>query len=336
VGRRGLTCEMLRVEGLRVVLGEVFVLDGLDLEVAEGEVLVLLGPSGCGKSTLLRTIVGLERASGGHVAWSEEDLTSAPPHERDFGLVFQDHALFPHMDVASNVAFGLRVAGLPVEGREARVAEVLDLVGLDGFGERRVDTLSGGEAQRVALARSLAPGPRLLMLDEPLGSLDRALRDRLVADLGVLLRGLGQASIYVTHDHDEAFALADRIAVMGEGRIQRIGTVAEVWSDPVSTYVAQCLGHENLIELDRSGGCALGRLGDGPGTVLLRPGKLVLSHGLDGIEATVVGSSFRGGRFHLRIAVGDMEILIPAPEAVPVGSGVRLTIGSDPVIPLVT
>ncbi|MBT3245223.1 MAG: ABC transporter ATP-binding protein [Actinobacteria bacterium] len=325
---------MLRVEGLRVVLGEVVVLDGLDLEVAEGEIVVLLGPSGCGKSTLLRTIVGLERPSGGRVVWSGEDLTSTAPHQRDFGLVFQDHALFPHMNVASNVAFGLRVAGLAVAGREARVAEVLDLVGLEGFGGRSVDTLSGGEAQRVALARSLAPGPRLLMLDEPLGSLDRVLRDRLVEDLGVLLGGIGQASIYVTHDHDEAFALADRIAIMGEGRIRRIGTVAEVWSDPVSSYVARCLGHENLVELDRSGGCALGRLGDGPGTVLLRPGQVVLSQGPDGIEATVVGSLFRSDRFSLRVAVGDMEVLIPAAEAVPNGSGVRLSVGPDAVIPL--
>jgi len=325
---------MLRVEGLRVVLGEVVVLDGLDLEVAEGEIVVLLGPSGCGKSTLLRTIVGLERPSGGRVVWSGEDLTSTAPHQRDFGLVFQDHALFPHMNVASNVAFGLRVAGLAVAGREARVAEGLDLVGLEGFGGRSVDTLSGGEAQRVALARSLAPGPRLLMLDEPLGSLDRVLRDRLVEDLGVLLGGIGQASIYVTHDHDEAFALADRIAIMGEGRIRRIGTVAEVWSDPVSSYVARCLGHENLVELDRSGGCALGRLGDGPGTVLLRPGQVVLSQGPDGIEATVVGSLFRSDRFSLRVAVGDMEVLIPAAEAVPNGSGVRLSVGPDAVIPL--
>jgi len=334
VGRWGVTSEMLRVEGLRVVLGEVVVLDGLDLEVAEGEIVVLLGPSGCGKSTLLRTIVGLERPSGGRVVWSGEDLTSTAPHQRDFGLVFQDHALFPHMNVASNVAFGLRVAGLAVAGREARVAEVLDLVGLEGFGGRSVDTLSGGEAQRVALARSLAPGPRLLMLDEPLGSLDRVLRDRLVEDLGVLLGGIGQASIYVTHDHDEAFALADRIAIMGEGRIRRIGTVAEVWSDPVSSYVARCLGHENLVELDRSGGCALGRLGDGPGTVLLRPGQVVLSQGPDGIEATVVGSLFRSDRFSLRVAVGDMEVLIPAAEAVPNGSGVRLSVGPDAVIPL--
>ena len=326
----------LTVVAVSVGFGGAPVLDGIDLAVAPGEILVLLGPSGCGKTTLLRAVAGLEPMVAGSISWDGVDLAGVPPHERGFGLMFQDHALFPHRDVAGNVGFGLRMAGMPESQQDERVRRVLELVGLEGFGPRSVSTLSGGEAQRVALARSLAPGPRLLMLDEPLGSLDRALRDRLVDELDVLLRRLGQAAIHVTHDHDEAFALADRIAVMGEGRIQRIGTVAEVWSDPVSTYVARCLGHENLIELDRSGGCALGRLGDGPGTVLLRPGKLVLSHGLDGIEATVVGSSFRGGRFHLRIAVGDMEILIPAPEAVPVGSGVRLTIGSDPVIPLVT
>jgi thiamine transport system ATP-binding protein len=326
----------LGVSGLCVSFGDSAVLDGIDLDVGEGEILVLLGPSGCGKSTLLRAIAGLESPSAGAVAWDGCDLTSTAPHERDFGLVFQDHVLFPHMDVASNVAFGLRVAGVPVDECRSRVAGMLDLVGLAGFGQRSVDTLSGGEAQRVALARSLAPGPRLLMLDEPLGSLDRARRDRLVADLGELLRGLHQASVYVTHDHDEAFALADRIAVLGQGRIQRIGTVAEVWSEPESVYVARCLGHENLIELDRSGGCALGRLGDGPGTVLLRSGQLLLSGAGGGPEATVTGSSFRGDRFHLRLAVGDMELLAPSIEPIPVGSAVELSLGEDPVVLLMS
>ncbi|MBS1265299.1 MAG: Spermidine/putrescine import ATP-binding protein PotA [Acidimicrobiaceae bacterium] len=327
---------MLGVSGLRVAFGEVTVLDGIDLEVAEGEILVLLGPSGCGKSTLLRTIAGLERPSGGRISWAGQDMTSKAPHERNFGMVFQDHALFPHLDVAGNVGFGLRVSGIGADESRRRVVEMLDLVGLRGLGRRQVDTLSGGEAQRVALARSLASGPRLLMLDEPLGSLDRALRDRLVGELGAMLRQLGQASIHVTHDHDEAFALADRIAVLGEGRIQRVGTVAEVWGEPESTYVARCLGHENLIELDRSGGCALGRLGSGPGTVLLRPGKLALAVTGGGIEAMVVGSSFRGDRFHLRLAVGDMELVSPSTEPIPVGSTVFLLLGDDPVVPLVS
>ncbi len=325
---------MLELEGLGVAYDGVVVLDGIDLSVGDGEVVVLLGPSGSGKSTLLRAVAGLEETATGVVAWDGEDLSGAPPHRRGFGLVFQDHALFPHMDVAANVAFGLRVEGATAGRRATAVEEALELVGMSGFGSRRVDTLSGGEAQRVALARSIAPGPRLLMLDEPLGSLDRALRNRLIGELGPLLRRLGQASIHVTHDHDEAFALADRIAVLGGGCIQRAGSPVEVWTDPVSAYVARCLGHQNLVELDNRGSCALGRLGGGPGTVLLRPDRLVLSADGDGVEALVVGSDFRGDRFSLRLSVGGQEVAVSSPEGARVGSVLRLGVGSGAVVPL--
>jgi len=300
----------LRVEGLTLAFDSVPVLDGIDLEVAEGEVVVLLGPSGCGKSTLLRAIAGLERPSAGRVWWGDEDLTVAATHQRGMGLMFQDHALFPHRDVAGNVEFGLRVAGMPADQRAHRVRRALDLVGLPGFDDRRVDTLSGGEAQRVALARSLAAGPRLLMLDEPLGSLDRALRERLTAELGALLRRLGQAVVHVTHDHDEAFALADRIAVLGDGRIDRIGAPAEVWADPGSVHAAECLGHENLVVLDGSGSCPLGRLGDGPGTVLVRSDRLTVHVvPVDGDPvAEVLGTSIRGGRAVVDLDVAGLRI----------------------------
>ena len=328
---------MLQVTGLSVAFDGVEVLAGIDLEVDEGEIVVLLGPSGCGKSTLLRTIAGLETPTAGRVAWAGLDLTATPPHGRDFGLVFQDHALFPHLDVAGNVSFGPEVAGMPPDQLAHRVERTLELVGLAGFGQRSVDTLSGGEAQRVALARSLAPGPRLLMLDEPLGALDRSLRDRLIGELGTLLRRLGQAAVHVTHDHDEAFALADRIAVLGDGRIQRIGTPAEVWADPGTAYVARCLGHDNIIDLDASGRCALGRLGDTAGTVLLRADRVRvdLSPGGSGLEAVVAGSAFRGDRSVLRLTVGDEEILVSSEAPADVGSAVWLTIGPDAVVPLV-
>ena len=326
----------LRVEGLTLAFDSVPVLDGIDLEVAEGEVVVLLGPSGCGKSTLLRAIAGLERPSAGRVWWGDEDLTVVATHQRGMGLMFQDHALFPHRDVAGNVEFGLRVAGMPADQRAHRVRRALDLVGLPGFGDRRVDTLSGGEAQRVALARSLAAGPRLLMLDEPLGSLDRALRERLTAELGALLRRLGQAVVHVTHDHDEAFALADRIAVMGGGRLVRVGTPAEVWADPRSVHAARCLGHENLVNLDGDGGCPLGRLGDGPGTVLVRGDRLVVRPAppAGGLVGEVRRTSIRGGRTLLDLDVAGVAIRAWWDGPAIVGDRVELVLADGAVVPL--
>ena len=206
---------MLSVVGLTVAYDGRTVLDHLDLDVADGEVVAVLGPSGCGKSTLLRVIAGLVRPDGGSVRWDGEDLASVPVHRRGFGLMFQDNMLFPHRDVAANIAFGLRMARWSkVDGR-ARVTELLAMVGLAGFEHRRVATLSGGEAQRVALARSLAPRPRLLLLDEPFGAIDRDLHDRLVIEVRELLFGLGTTTVLVTHDRSEAEAMADRLVVMG-------------------------------------------------------------------------------------------------------------------------
>ena len=207
---------MLQVTGLSVAFDGVEVLAGIDLEVDEGEIVVLLGPSGCGKSTLLRTIAGLETPTAGRVAWAGLDLTATPPHGRDFGLVFQDHALFPHRDVAGNVEFGLRVAGMPADQRTHRVARALQMVGLEGFGGRRVDTLSGGEAQRVALARAFVVNPKVLFADEPTGNLDAA-SSGLIADLFFDLRQqYGSALLLVTHDASLADR-CDRILTLGVG-----------------------------------------------------------------------------------------------------------------------
>ncbi|QPL05540.1 MULTISPECIES: ABC transporter ATP-binding protein [Actinomyces] len=217
----------------------VTAVDAVSLTVADGEVLALLGPSGCGKSSLLRAVAGLEPVAGGTIRWAGCDVVAVPVHRRGFGMVFQDGQLFPFRDVAGNIAYGL--ADLPRAEREARVAEVLTLVGLPGYGRRAVATLSGGQAQRVALARSLAPRPRLLLLDEPLSALDRALRESLSLDLARILRDEGMTALYVTHDHAEAETVADRVGVMVAGRLLAVGTMAGLRED-VDDDVARVLG----------------------------------------------------------------------------------------------
>ena len=233
---------MLGVAGLTVTYDGFTAVDGVDLEVADGEIVCILGPSGSGKSSLLRAVAGLEPDARGAVAWDGDDLARVPPHRRGFGLMFQDHALFPHRDVQGNVAFGLRMQRLPRTEIETRTIDALALVGLAGFERRRIRELSGGEQQRVALARAIAAEPPLLMLDEPLGALDRALRERLVAELRALFVRLGLTTLFVTHDHDEAFALADRLVVMHAGRIEQVGSPAEVWQRPANPFVARFLG----------------------------------------------------------------------------------------------
>jgi ABC-type Fe3+/spermidine/putrescine transport system ATPase subunit len=227
--------------------GHVRAVRGVSLAVAEGEVVALLGPSGCGKSTLLSLIAGLERPDRGDIRWAEQSVLAVPVHARRFGLMFQDYALFPHLTVVDNIAFGLRLQALPAAEIEARVHELLAQVNLPGYGRRDVTTLSGGERQRVALARALAPRPRLLMLDEPLGALDRALREDLLFDLRQLLRQLGQTAIVVTHDQGEAMTLARRVAVMNAGRIEQVDTPDALVARPANGFVAQFLGLGDLL-----------------------------------------------------------------------------------------
>jgi len=223
-------------------------LKGISFEVGEGETVCLLGPSGSGKSTLLRIIAGLEEAEEGRVLWDGQDLAGVPAYRRNFGLMFQDYALFPHRNVAQNVAFGLRMQGIPRAEIDRRVREALHRVNLAGFAHRRVTDLSGGEQQRVALARALAPDPRLLMLDEPLGALDRTLREQLTEELRRILQETRIPAIYVTHDQEEAFALADRLVLLRDGQVVQAGTPAEVYTHPASAWVARFFGLGNIIE----------------------------------------------------------------------------------------
>jgi thiamine transport system ATP-binding protein len=237
---------MLRVEDVSIAFDGKAALDRASLDAGDAEVVALLGPSGSGKTTLLRVIAGLERPDAGRVVLDGRDLADVPPYRRGIGLVFQDHALFPHRDVLGNVSFGLRMRGDSADAIAARAGDLLELVGLAGFGHRSVGTLSGGERQRVALARALAPQPQILLLDEPLGSLDRRLRDRLLEDLGRLFDELALTAVYVTHDQGEAFALGDRVAVMREGRVVQAATPDELWSHPLDLDVARFLGIGNV------------------------------------------------------------------------------------------
>ncbi len=244
------TGTRVEVQELTVRYGALRAVDELDLHAEAGEILAVLGPSGCGKSTLLRTIAGLERPAAGRVLLGGRDVTALRPDQRGVGLMFQDHVLFPHRSVAENVAFGLRMRRMPRSDIDARVHEVLGLVDLDGTASRDVAELSGGEKQRVALARAIAPEPGLLMLDEPLGSLDRALRQHLLEQLPGMLRSLGTTVLYVTHDQDEALAFADHVAVMRSGRLVQRDRPDRLWREPNDEFVARFIGLDQVFEVE--------------------------------------------------------------------------------------
>jgi thiamine transport system ATP-binding protein len=238
---------VLSLTDVSVRYGDTVAVDDVSLGLASGQVLAVLGPSGCGKSTLLRAVAGLEPLSSGSITWDGVDLAGTPTHKRGFALMFQDGQLFAHLTVARNVAYALRLRRTPSAQVATRVAELLALVGLEGYDDRLPGTLSGGERQRVALARALAVEPRLILLDEPLSALDATLRERLAADLRSILHEAGTTALLVTHDHEEAFALADRLAVMREGRVVQSGAIDEVWREPVDEETALFLGYARVL-----------------------------------------------------------------------------------------
>ncbi|GIW32694.1 ABC transporter ATP-binding protein [Meiothermus sp.] len=322
---------ILRVEGLSKRFHPDFppVVQNVSFTVEQGEVFALLGPSGCGKTTTLRLVAGFEQADQGQIWLDGQDITLKPPEERGIGFVFQDYALFPHLSVFQNVAFGLRY--LRGKEREARVMEVLGLVGLTVFKDRKPGELSGGQQQRVALARAIAPGPKLILLDEPFSSLDAALRQSTRDEVRALLKQAGIGAILVTHDQEEALSFADRLAVMRSGQLEQTGTPEEVYHHPRTPFVAQFLGRTNLIPGEARGQEAetpLGRIvlvEEAQGAVLLslRPEGLSLAAplghlGIDGkqIEGTVLAREFKGHDVTYRIQLGSRELIVQeSPES---------------------
>ncbi|MEU4891836.1 ABC transporter ATP-binding protein [Streptomyces sp. NPDC044780] len=333
---------LLRLDEVTVRFGRRDALDAVDLEVAEHETVCVLGPSGSGKSTMLRVVAGLQRADAGRVWLAGRDQSGVPVHRRGVGLMFQDHQLFPQRDVGGNVAFGLRMRKVGRAEADRRVAELLELVGLPGAQRRPVDSLSGGEQQRVALARALAPRPKVLMLDEPLGQLDQGLRERLVVELRELFERLGTTVLAVTHDQGEAFALADRVVVMENGRIAQTGSPLEVWQRPATEFVARFLGFDNVVEAVVRGETAETRWGElpvppgsrpGSGRLLVRPAGVRLTDPGEGLACTVAARTFRGDHVALVLRPSDpaaprLEASCPlrdAPEA-----GTRVGAAFDP------
>ena len=335
----------LHIQNLTKSFGPTTVLDGVSFNLPQGDILSVLGPSGCGKSTLLALIAGLETPDRGQILWDGVDQSEIPANQRGFGLMFQDYALFPHMNVTENVAFGLKMAKVPQHELETRVREMLELVSLPGYETRDVNTLSGGEQQRVALARSLAPEPLLLMLDEPLGALDATLREELLLEIPRILRRLHQTAIYVTHDQEEAFALADQVVVMSEaGRVAQVGSPLEIFTHPASTFVAEFLGHTNilpakLIETEQQVQ-AVTPIGTFPvlsrhrGEVQLllrRDAASVEQKGSYPIRAELRARSYRGTTCRITVEKNKTRLIFDLPASTPIPAvGQELVLWIDP------
>jgi ABC-type Fe3+/spermidine/putrescine transport system ATPase subunit len=332
----------VEVDGVTHRYGPVTALDDVSLDIADGELLTLLGPSGCGKTTLLRAIAGFIRPGAGRVRLGGVDVTGKPPHRRPVNMVFQRPTLFPHLDVAGNVAFGLRIARVSRSEQTQRVVEALALVRLEGYGDRRAHELSGGQMQRVALARALVNRPQVLLLDEPLSALDLKIRLEMEVELRRVHRETGATFVYVTHDQREALALSDRIAVFDDGRLIQVGTPHDIYRRPATPFAARFVGDANVIAADvvdggvQVGGTLLQIAGAvaGPAWLVLRPevvGVVPGSHGP--LVGTVADVAFRGTGFTYRVEVAGLADPVKAEIAggTPLAVGAIVSLQVDPV-----
>jgi putative spermidine/putrescine transport system ATP-binding protein len=293
--------------------GDVRAVDGVDLAIPEGAFFAMLGPSGSGKTTCLRLISGFDRPTAGHVRIFGEAVEGVPPNRRSVNTVFQDYALFPHLNVRDNVAYGPMVRGVPRAPRHAAAEEMLALVKLAGFGDRRPGQLSGGQRQRVALARALVNRPRVLLLDEPLGALDLKLREAMQDELKALQVRLGITFVFVTHDQGEALSMADMVAVFNEGRIAQVGTPAEIYERPRTRFVAGFVGSSNLLPPE-----VTARFGGGIGWASLRPEALRLTAAGGPVEGSVTATRFLGAGTRVAVDIGGLELTAIAPAGTPV------------------
>ncbi len=329
------TCAKTFADGTRA-------LEPVTLDVARGETLVFLGPSGCGKTTMLRIIAGLEAPdAGGRVLFNDADVTGIPIEQRNVGMVFQSYALFPNMNVAENIGYGLKIRGVGKAERNARVAELVALTGIEGLEYRRIDQLSGGQRQRVALARAVAARPSVLLLDEPLTALDAALRERLRWELDRLLRTLGITTIYVTHDQAEAMALGDRVVVMRKGAIAQIGTPRDIYFAPANRFVAEFVGAANLVEacaIDSALSLSGGKLPiddaqlAGDVVAMIRPESIsVVAPEGASLSGQVERVSFIGDRQRLTVSgAAQRPLMIDAPNTLGIKVGERIGLKIDP------